>query len=164
MATSLTAWKFDTVGAAKQAENALIDLSNMGQIEIEDAAVIEWESGKKKPKTRHLTHPNWKSAGYGGLLGLVLGLIFFTPLLGVAIGAGVGALWSHFKEYGIKREFVDDVKSQIVPGTSALFVLASSNSRDLVIEEIRKRGLNPTLIQSDLSDEEEQALRSAFAD
>jgi len=50
MAT-LTAWKFDNADGAAQAEKKLVELSKQGLIEIQDAAIVEWAPGKKKPKT-----------------------------------------------------------------------------------------------------------------
>ena len=50
MAT-LTAWKFDTPDGAEKAENILVGLSKQELIHIYDAAIVEWEAGKKKPKT-----------------------------------------------------------------------------------------------------------------
>lgn len=162
MASSLTAWKFDTVDGAAKAEDMLISLSSQGLVQIEDAAVVEWELGKKKPKTRHLRHSNWKGAGKGGFWGLLLGLIFFTPGLGLAVGAVIGGLWAHSRDYGIKREFVEDVRTYVVPGTSALFLLISPISRETLFSEMKRLNLAATLIESNLTADEEKALREAF--
>ena len=51
MAT-LTAWAFDSVDGAEQASQRLQALQAQELIKIQDAAVVSWEPGKKKPKTR----------------------------------------------------------------------------------------------------------------
>ncbi len=73
--------------------------------------------------------------------------IFFVPLLGVAIGAGIGALMGHFSDFGISKDFIDSVKSKVVPGTSALFLMTSSANTEKVAEEVKKAGLKAELTE-----------------
>lgn len=163
MAT-LSAWLFDTPDGAAQAENLLLDLQKQQILVVQDAATVSWPEGAKKPKTKELTSAGWVGAGMGGLWGLLFGLIFFVPLLGVAIGAGIGALMGHFSDYGISKDFVDSVKSKVVPGTSALFLMTSNANAAKVSEEVKKSGLKAELIESNLSDEQANELRKTFSD
>ena len=91
MAT-LSAWLFDTPDGAAQAENLLLDLQKQQVIVVQDAATVSWPQGQKKPKTKELTSAGWVGASMGGLWGLLFGLLFFVPLLGVAIGAGTPSM------------------------------------------------------------------------
>jgi uncharacterized membrane protein len=161
MAT-LTVWKFDTPDAADRAEAILVDLSKQQLIDIGDAATVSWPADRKKPKTRQLSGLTGAGAGWGALWGMLFGLIFFVPLLGAAIGAGLGALAGHFSNVGISREFIESVRQQVTPGTSALFLL----SANAVIDKIKPAlaDLRPQLISTNLSDEQEAQLRAAFAD
>jgi uncharacterized membrane protein len=160
---NLTAWKFDTVQGAEQASKVLEDASKRQLISIQDAAIVEWEEGKKKPKTKQLNSPGKSGAAMGGFWGMLFGLIFFVPLLGLAIGAGMGALMGHFADYGINDDFIKEVRNQVVPGTSALFLMSTSTAPDRVIEEVKAAGLHPTLIESNLTEEQEKNLNAAFA-
>ena len=45
---ALTVWKFDTVEGAGQALTKLESLSKQQLVTIEDAAIVYWETGKKK--------------------------------------------------------------------------------------------------------------------
>src|SRR4029453_12242032 len=107
---TLTAWAFNSVAGAEQASQKLQALSAQELIKIEDAAVVSWEQGKKKPKTRKLS--NMRETGpFGGTFwGMLFGLIFFVPLLGAAIGAGIGALAGSMTDVGISDDFINSVK------------------------------------------------------
>ncbi|MET0145920.1 MAG: DUF1269 domain-containing protein [Ilumatobacteraceae bacterium] len=161
MAT-LTAWKFDTPDGAAEAEAILLALTKEELIHIYDAATVEWPEGKKKPKTRQLQSLAGVGALGGAFWGLLFGILFFVPLLGLAIGAASGALGGSLADAGIDDDFIDAVKAQVTPGTSALFVLSS----DAVLDKVRGAfaGMHPELIHTNLSDEEEAKLRDAFAD
>jgi uncharacterized membrane protein len=98
----------------------------------------------------------------GSFWGLLFGLIFFVPLLGMAVGAAMGALSGSMVDVGIDDSFIREVRSQVTPGTSALFVMTSNAVMDKVIEEFRNSGA--TLVSTNLSHEQEEKLREAFAD
>ena len=55
-------------------------------------------------------------------------------------------------------------RKQVVPGTSALFLLSQSGAPDRLIEEVKAAGLSPQLIESNLSREQEERLREAFGE
>lgn len=163
MAT-LSAWLFDSPDGAAHAESLLLSLQEQRVLVVQDAATVSWPQGAKKPKTRELTSAGWAGAGMGGMWGLLFGHLFFVPLLGVAVGAGIGALMGHFSDYGISKDFIDSVKSKVVPGTSALFLMTSNANTEKVAEEVKKAGLKAELIQSNLSDAQAEELRRTFSD
>ena len=161
MAT-LSVWKFSDVYAAERAEATLETLQKQNLITVHDAAIVTWEEGKKKPKTRQLNSMTGVAALGGSFWGLLFGLLFFVPLLGMAVGAAIGALAGSMADVGIDDDFIDSVRSKVTPGTSALFVLTS----DAVIDRVKEafEGQQMELIQTNLSHEQEQALRDAFAE
>jgi len=155
-------WKFNTPEGAKQAETILVGLSKQELIKVSDAAVVEWEVGKKKPKTHQANSLAAAGALGGAFWGWLFGLLFFVPLLGMAVGAAAGALGGSFSDVGIDDDFIDNVKQQVTPGTSALFVMTS----DAVLDKVREafKGMDMTLVQTNLSTEQENALRDAFSE
>jgi uncharacterized membrane protein len=162
MAT-LTVWKFDSPSGADRAESKLMELARQNLINVHDAATVTWEVGKNKPKTRQLTSTTATGALGGSFWGLLFGLIFFVPLLGAAVGAAAGALAGSLTDVGIDDKFINRVRDQITPGTSALFVMSS----DAVMDKIRDAFVGdekPELIFTNLSDDQEAALREVFAD
>ena len=159
MAT-LTVWKFDTPQGAEDAHRVLNYQQGKGLVTIHDAAWVEWQPGKRRPKT-HQTHSAAGSAAVGGLWGLLFGLIFFVPVLGVAVGAATGAMRGSLTDVGIDDSFIRTVREEITPGTSALFMLTS----DAVVDKLKEHfpgGGHGQLISTNLSAEQEAALRGAI--
>ena len=160
MAT-LTAWKFDRPDGASQAVRILKELENEGLIVIHDAAIAEWPTGKKKPKTRQVDDLVGPAALSGGFWGFLFGLLFFVPLLGAAVGAAGAAAVASLRDVGIDDGFIKQVQTSVTEGTSALFLLSSSGVED----RIRQRfvGTHPELIATNLTPDEEAKLREVFA-
>lgn len=157
----LTVWKFNTVDGAEQAIDKLADLQKQHLISIQDAAIVYWEPGKKKPKTRQAFNTTAFGALDGAFWGMLFGLLFFVPIFGMAVGALAGALSSQFADYGIDNDFIKDVRRKVTEGTSALFLLSENATVDKVLEAFS--GENIELIRSNLSNEQEAKLREHFA-
>jgi len=155
-------WKFETPGGAQQAEQALESLAKQELIQVHDAATVSWDPDKSKPKTRQ-AHSLAAAGALGGTFwGMLFGLLFFVPLLGAAIGAAAGALAGSLTDVGIDDDFIDSVRSKVTPGTSALFVLSSTTVPDRVLHALKEQGVTGELIQTNLSREDEDRLRTAF--
>jgi uncharacterized membrane protein len=161
MAT-LSVWKFPTATGADQAEATLEQLQKEELIKVHDAAIVSWPAEKKKPKTRQLNSLTGAGALSGSFWGLLFGLLFFVPFLGMAMGAAMGALSGSMADVGIDDRFIDEVRDKVTPGTSALFVLTSDAVVDKVLE--RFQGADMELVHTNLSTEEDQKLRDAFAE
>ena len=87
-------------------EALLLDLQKQQLIRVEDAAIVSWPPGKKKPQTRQLHNMAGRGALGGAFWGLLFGLLFFVPFLGMAIGAGMGALMGSMADVGIDDKFI----------------------------------------------------------
>ena len=159
--STLTAWKFPTPQGADDALDRLQKLQAQQLITVQDAAVVSWEIGRKKPKTRELNSTTGRGALGGGFWGLLFGLIFFVPILGLAVGAALGAMSGSLVDVGISNDFIDSVREKVTPGTSALFLLSSDAVYDKVKDEFR--GTEAELIQTNLSEDQDARLRAAFA-
>ncbi|HEY5015153.1 MAG TPA: DUF1269 domain-containing protein [Streptosporangiaceae bacterium] len=158
--SSLTVWKFETPFGADAALQKLKGLEMQGLIQVQDAAVVSWEAGRKKPKTEQMHDTKKGGALGGGFWGLLFGLIFFIPILGLAIGAATGALIGSLADVGISDQFIKTVRDKVTPGTSALFLLSS----DAVIDKVKSEfsGTEAELISTNLSQDQEAKLREAF--
>jgi uncharacterized membrane protein len=160
MAT-VTVLKFATAEGANNALSRVQDLQKRQLIKLHDAAIVSWPAGKKSPKTKQLVDLVGIGAMSGMFWGLLFGLIFFTPLFGMAVGAAFGALGGAFRDYGIDDDFIKQVRSQVTQGTSALFLMTSDAVMDRVVEEMKN--VKFEVIATNLSKEQEQKLREAFA-
>jgi uncharacterized membrane protein len=130
-------------------------------IKLEDAAVVSWPQGRKRP----LIPQGHEITGYGALggafWGFLFGLIFFVPFLGAAAGAGAALLGS-LDRGGIDEEFIKEVGEKVTEGTSALFVLTSgAPDRERVMAELNQ--YNFEIIWTNLPEEQLLQLLEVFA-
>jgi uncharacterized membrane protein len=161
MAT-LTALKFDTPDGAEQMLDKIKQLQKMELLKLQDAAIVTWPQGKKSPKTKQLVNMAGAGAMQGAFWGMLFGLIFFVPFFGLAIGAAMGALSGKMADYGISDDFIKKVREQVTEGTSALFLLTSDAVQDKVLAELK--GFKFELVASNLTAEQEEQLKAAFAE
>jgi uncharacterized membrane protein len=157
---TLTVLKFPTAEGARQVLNAVEQMQSQALIKVHDAAMVNWPADKKTPKTEQLHNLTGAGAWSGAFWGMLFGILFFVPLLGAAVGAAMGALAGSLADVGIDDSFINEIRDQVTPGTSALFLLTS----DAVVDKVRD-GLQQfdfELLTTNLSDEDEQKLRAAF--
>ncbi|MFL5965898.1 MAG: DUF1269 domain-containing protein [Gaiellaceae bacterium] len=119
------------------------------------AAIARGKDGKYKVTTNH--HMVGGGASYGMLWGLLFGMLFFVPVFGMAVGAGLGALMGKLETSGIDREFQEQVRDLVQPGTSALFLVVEKVTPDEAIEALGKYG--GTVLKSSLTREAEAELQ-----
>jgi uncharacterized membrane protein len=158
---TLTVWKFPEAYGAERTESILERLQKEELIAIHDAATVSWPEGEKKPKTRQLNNLTGAGALGGSFWGLLFGLIFFVPLLGMAMGAAMGALGGAMSDVGIDDDFINSVRDEVTPGTSALFLLTS----DAITDKVKGafEGTDAQLLHTNLSNEQEAKLREVFS-
>lgn len=98
----------------------------------------------------------------GAFWGMLFGIIFFVPIFGLVVGAAMGSLTGSMADVGINDDFIKSVRSKVTEGTSALFLLTTDAVKDKVFEAMKQFKFE--LIASNLSKEEENKLRTAFAE
>lgn len=160
--TTLTVLKFETADGADKALDIVKDLNKQRLLNLHDAAIVTWPVGKKKPKTKQLHDLAGSGALTGAFWGMLFGLIFFVPIIGLAVGATIGALTGSMTDVGINDEFIKSIRSKVTEGTSALFLMTSDVVEDRVFDAMKP--LKFELIASNLSKDEEEKLREAFAE
>jgi len=155
--------KFDAPDGAEQSLDIAESLQKKQLLQIVDGATVIWPKGKKKPKTRQLTHLGTVGGALDGAFwGMLLGFIFFVPFLGAALGAAMGAAGGHFGNYGIDDDFIKQVRIKVTAGTSGLFLLLGNVKADKVVEAF-KSAPHFEIITTNLTHEQEQKLREVFA-
>jgi uncharacterized membrane protein len=159
--STLTVLKFDSAGGAESALGILKSLQEQQLITVQDAAIVSWPTGKKGPKTKQATNLAGIGALDGAFWGMLFGLIFFVPFFGMAIGAAMGALSGKFADFGIDDKFINEVRSQVTEGTSALFVMTTGAVLDRVVEAIK--GTKPEIIATNLPADQEAELKEVFS-
>src|SRR3954453_4197264 len=101
------------------------------------AAISRDPQGKYHVTTTHGGVSGGAGAMWGGFWGFLFGLIFFVPFFGLAIGAGMGALFGHLGENAIDKAFHDQVRDNVKPGTSALFMVIEKATPDRAIAALQ---------------------------
>jgi len=157
---TVTVLKFATPDGANEALSLVEDLQKQRLIWLHDAAIVSWHVGDKSPKTSQLVNLVGNGALSGMGWGLVFGMIFFTPLFGMAVGTAFGALAGIFQDYGIDDHFIKQIRGQVTEGTSALFLMTSKAVIDRVVEAMKN--LKFEIIATNLSEEQSRKLREAF--
>ena len=157
--SELVVLAFPTETGAAEMGEVIKRLQKQELIKLEDAAfVVRRQDGKTKVKQAN----NLVGAGAlgGAFWGMLIGLLFFAPWLGLAIGALSGALAGHFSDIGIDDDFIKEVSAKIEPGHSALFLLIAKWTEDKAVAEMKKH--TATVIRTSLSEEDEAKLKEAF--
>ena len=113
------------------------------------AAIVRSEDGKLKTITNQ--HAVGAGATWGMFWGFLFGLLFFIPFFGLAIGAGMGAIMGKITKSGIDKEFQEQVREMLKPGTSALFMIFEKVTPDKAVAALSKYG--GTVLKTSLSDE-----------
>jgi len=122
------------------------------------AAIVRDKEGKYHVSTSH--HPVGGGATWGMFWGLLFGLLFFVPVFGMAVGAGLGALLGKIEKTGIDKQFQQQVRDMLKPGTSALFVVVEKVTPDKAVEALSQYG--GTVLKSSLSKDAESELQEAL--
>ncbi|MGI9520431.1 MAG: DUF1269 domain-containing protein [Hyphomicrobiaceae bacterium] len=166
--SDLVVFDFDGIGTADEVLTKLRGLQKQHLIDLEDACiVVRDDAGKVQIKQAvNLTALGATSgASTGMLMGALAGLLLLNPLAGMAIGglagAGMGALSGSLADFGINDSFIKELGEKIPNGSSALFLLVKSSTPDKVLPEIEP--FNPRVVQTSLSNEQEEKLRAAIA-
>jgi uncharacterized membrane protein len=161
MAT-LVAIGYPDQGTAEQAMQTVEQLQGELIIQADQVAAINRDiEGKYHVHTQHGGASAGAGAVWGGFWGILFGLLFFIPFAGLALGAGMGALFGHFGEKGIDKAFQQQVRDYLKPGTSALFMVIEQVTPDKAIAALQQYG--GTVIRTSLSDEDTKKLQEALA-
>jgi uncharacterized membrane protein len=122
------------------------------------AVIVRDEEGGYHVHTNH--HLVGGGATWGMFWGLLFGLLFFIPVFGMAIGAGMGALMGKLTKSSIDKQFQDQVRDMLKPGTSCLFLMLEKVTPDKAVEAMSKYG--GTVLKTSLSKEDEKELQEAL--
>ena len=150
---------FDDATGAEKMRDKLIDLQKQMLIEIEDAAVVVRRPDGKVKVKQAIDLVGTGAVG-GAFWGMLIGLLFWMPWMGMALGALSGALSGALTDIGVDDDFIQKVGSTIEPGHSALFLLLRKAVFDKMAEQLRE--FHPKLLQTSLSPEQEAKLKEAL--
>ena len=130
-----TAWRFNGTEGADAAVLRLKQLDAQEVMDVQDIAVLRWPQYASGPQVQeHVTDE----------------------------GSKASSLAKRMRKAGIDGGLLQAVKDDMQLGTSALIVLSADAALDAVAKAFEGQAME--LIRSDLSVQQEDALRTAFSD
>ncbi len=120
------------------------------------AAIVRGDDGKFRTITNQ--HEVGAGATWGMFWGLLFGILFFVPIFGMAVGAAFGALGGKLAKDSISKDFQNQVREHMQPGTSALFMVVEQMTTDKALDGLAQFGGN--VIKTSLSDEDEAEIQA----
>jgi uncharacterized membrane protein len=150
---------YDDQKSAEAARTALYGMSKEYLVELSDAVVAVADKDGKISLNQMVNM--WTLGASGGAFwGLLVGLLFLHPLLGVAVGAAAGGLSGALTDYGINDDFMKDVSSLLKPGQAALFMMARNTATDRFIAKLG--GYGGRILRTNLDTVAESHARAVF--
>lgn len=140
---------------ADRAHQKVLDLQRDFIVELAGLATVHIDQDGKK----HVEMPQkvvGASAAAGGLWGVLVGLLFLAPGLGLLLGGAVGALSGKLSKAGIDRAFRERVEGMLTPGSAAVVIMANKITEDKFRNAMAEFG--GAILQTSLSDEDEAEL------
>ena len=121
------------------------------------AAICD-EEGKVHLEYRHALAKD--GALIGGTWGALVGFLFLNPLLGIVVGAGLGAATGGVGDFGISHRFMNELAAHLKPGSSALFIPVKKDSVEETLRALKNsRGI---VLSTDLKLEDEYQMEKLF--
>lgn len=149
---TVSIWRFGTSEGAEDALGALERLQTRRVIAIDDAAVVVWSAGSRRPHCYQVGTAAGTSALSGAFWGLLFGLVLLLPLAGEVERTAV------LTKVGLTDDFLARVRGRVTAGTSAVFLLTDGAA----VRRIREALADADLLLSTLDHDQAAALRRAF--
>lgn len=151
---------YDDHTVAERASEKVLELRRDFVLDLTGLAVVRVDADGKK----HIDTPGsivGASASSGAIWGMIIGLLFLVPGLGLLFGGAWGALMGVATKSGINRSLRDRVDGLLTPGKAALVVMASKITEDKFSAAMAEFG--GTVLKTSLSGEDEKALAEELA-
>ena len=108
----LIAVTYDTEFKAEEVRLQFLKMQKSYLVSLEDAVVVE-KKQNGKVKLHQMYNLTASGAVGGGFWGVLIGLIFMNPLLGLVVGAGAGAVAGALSDVGINDDFMKQLAEKL---------------------------------------------------
>ncbi len=137
----------DTETAGRDFESLTAEVK-AGHVAVEGAILVSHDADGRVSVEMTSDRLGRKGAGWGGGVGLAIGL-FSPPLLGaVAVGAAAGGVVGSFASHKLRREMEERIGEQLPPGTAGIIVVADDDHL-LGVQQTLPGALARSVVQSD---------------
>ena len=151
---------YDDHATAQSAYERVLGLQRDFVVDLTGLAVVRVDADGKK----HVDTPAavvGASAASGAMWGMIFGLLFLAPGLGLLIGGALGALSGRLAKAGVDRGFQDRVEAMLSPGKAAVILMAKKVTEDKFGAAMSEFG--GTVLQTSLSEKDEKELADDLA-
>lgn len=146
---------YDDHAVATQAYNEVLAMQGDLIVQLNGLAIVNVDADGKT----HVETPQkivGVSAASGALWGMLIGILFFVPFIGLALGGAMGALFGKMGKTGVNAQFQSQVQAMLKPGKSAIVIMASKITEDKFADRIKQFGGD--LLKTSLSEADEKEL------
>ncbi len=151
---------------AEEVRQSLFRMEKEYLLELEDAVVVvKNQAGKLSVHQNYNLVESGAGGGIvlGSLWGLLLGVLFFNPILGFATGSvaggAIGGITGWLTDIGIDDTFIKELGNTIQPGHSALFILVKKITPDKVLNHLKQQNVQGRILHTSLSVDDETRLK-----
>ena len=150
--TKLIAVVFHDESTAFEMRAALAKMQSQYLVELEDAVVVTRDH-KGKVKLDQAVSLTAAGAASGAFWGMLIGLLFFNPILGAAV---------KLKNIGVDNNMAKQLGEELTPGSSALIVLLRKVTADKVLDGLKQFAGKGRVFQTSLNKDDEKSLREVL--
>lgn len=151
---------YDDPETARQAYATVQELHRDHVISVSGLAVVSVDAQGET----HVDTPSrliGPSAAAGAVWGMVFGVLFLLPGVGLVAGAAVGGILGKLVKSGIDERFRGQVQDLLKPGTAAVAVMGLVAAEDSFTEAMQRHG--GTVLKTSLDATEERELAEQLA-
>ncbi len=139
---------YQNIGLATQDFDRLVALVKEGQIQIEGVILVTHDGEGNVSVRQTSDHLGRKGAGWGGGVGVAVGL-FAPPLLAsAAVGAVAGGVVGKFVDHRVRSEIHNKIGENLPPGSAGIIAVFDDEQR-LTVEQALGGALLRSVVQSD---------------
>jgi len=141
---------YQDIDTANRDFESLVALVKDGKVEIEGVILVTHANDGTVSVRQTGDHLGRKGAGWGGGVGLAVGL-FAPPLLAsVAVGAVAGGVVGKFVDHRVESEIHDKIGENLPPGSAGVIAVFDDEQR-LGVERALSGSLLKSVVQTDKS-------------
>jgi uncharacterized membrane protein len=157
---TLVVIRYADQGVAEDARKSVQELEDELTIPADHVASIARDvEGRYHAHISHSGAPAGKPADWGSFWGALFGLLFYIPVAGGALYTR-GGLGDRIGAQGTDNRYWDQIREQVKPGTSAVFILIEHATADRMVDALAHYG--GTMIDTSLSNNELARFREAI--
>ena len=152
---------YDDQASATQAYNQVLELARDYIVKLTGLAIVNVDAEGKS----HVETPQkivGVSAAGGAMWGMLIGLLFFVPGVGLLLGGAMGALFGKLGKTGVNEQFRAQVQDMLKPGAAAVVIMAEKITEDKFADAMGPCGGH--VLKTSLSEEDEKELASELAE